>query len=126
MRLPLRQTSQESPVGESNKKELTGVPVFWDAIGGVYVCPVPEGERPERYVISVADYEAYDALQSQLDRETQSLASLTQQRDGYREEIRMALFDLTVRTDFKTQADRLLYIERNLRAALTPAQEAQT
>jgi hypothetical protein len=61
-------------VGESNKKELTGVPVFWDAIGGVYVCPVPEGERPERYVISVADYEAYDALQSQL-------AHLTQQRD---------------------------------------------
>lgn len=32
--------------------------------------------------------------------------------------VRLALGDLTERTDFKSQADRLLYIENNLRAAL--------
>ncbi len=66
----------------------------------------------------------YDALQSQLARETLRLASLTQQRDGMREVL--DLYRLTRNAVIAGLPVSWTDVDKRVNAALTPAQEAQT
>jgi hypothetical protein len=161
MRLPLRQTSQESPVGESNKSEyglslpLRATAVYTDdegaGYGGVFdsndreiagCTMLWEAEALASEINSIDDFrliarEAEDrliwanlrntaevlALQSQL-------AHLTQQRDGAREKLALAIEFIREEGELKDlgcEKWRARVIEI-LSAALkdTPAQEAQT
>jgi hypothetical protein len=141
--------SQESPVGESNKS----VRRFKNRVTPEGACLLECKPGDDADFVPASDYDALqaerdalkaafddrcrviemqladkDALQSQLDRETQRLASLTQQRDGLREALELYgehKHNCMV-GHYSPSTGGPHDCECGLDAALTPAQEAQT
>lgn len=124
---------QESPVGESNKVRFTDEYLNqlrtelesrgWQADARGDAECVDEASAAGAEVVKL-----YQALQSQLARETQRLVSLTQQRDGLLREMQSAA-DLLVSLNKIIRKDPLHVTAIDMwlaERALTPAQEAQT